>query len=373
VAAAAALVLAAPIAYFQAAANADLPAPRWAREWNGFRLAADARARLSGDRQNPQAGLTLGPGAPELARAAYVREPLASNALFVLALEQAPLGADYRAGPIAREAVRLDKRSSLLQLLMIADAGGRADFPALFAHADLLAAAHPELANATLSPMFARLGEPAAVPIVAAALAKNPRWADAFKRYVPQDAAALRSYVALRRAAGKGVRWDSDPLLINALAGKGLFDEAFALWREIEGLRADPYGFAADTRTTPIGWQLVESGARSARIEANGAMTVWVERGAGGEVARRLLQLPPGRYRLDLEVAANEADPAFTLALQCAVGGGAAQRYPLGARTMLSVGEGPCPAWWMIIEASALDSRHGIEATLSKWRLTRER
>lgn len=367
---AAALILAAPLVCLQAAANAGMPVPQWVRAWNGFRLADDARERLSGDARNPQAGVAAGPGALELARAAYAREPLASNALFVLALAQVPLTEDYRAGPIAREGVLLDKRSALLQLLMITDAATRRDYPELFAHADLLAAAHPDLAEAVLAPLFARLGDPAVVPIVAAALADDPRWAPAFKRHVPDTDAALTNYAALRRQTGVGERWESDEKLVAAFADKGRYDEAFGLWRSLEGANADAYGFFADARFAPIGWRLTERGERSARILADGTMTVRVERGAGGELARRLLQLPPGRYRLEVGIAANERDPLL-VTLHCARRASNAARRPLTARTEFTVGDVRCPAYWLILDGSALDRRHGIDATLSGWRFTR--
>lgn len=99
-------------------------------------------------------------------------------------------------------------------------------------------------------------------------------------------------------------------------------------------------------------------------------MAVTVERGAGGELARRLLQLPPGRYRLDVNIAANEPDP-LSVTLQCAAGAPNTVRRPLAARTEFAVGEAGCPAYWLILDGSALDRRHGIEATLSGWRFTR--
>jgi hypothetical protein len=369
--AAVALVLAAPFAYLQSAANADMPAPQWARAWNGFRLADDARARLSGNPQNPQAGLTIGPGAEDLARAAYAREPLAGNALFVLALAQAPLRDGGSSGPVAREAVRLDKRNALLQLIAIADAAGRGDDRALFAHADLLAAAHPDLADAALAPLFARLDDPALVPMLAEALTDDPRWAPALKRYVPANEAALRNYAALRRQAGAGQSWNSDEQLVAAFADKGLYAEAFDVWRGLQRGQGDPFGFTSGARFAPIGWRLAERGDRSARVTEDGAMAVTVERGAGGELARRLLQLSPGRYRLAVRIDASEPDPPLTVTLQCAVGGADAFRLPLATQTEFRVSDASCPAYWLMLGGSALDSRHGIDATLSGWRLTR--
>ena len=52
-AAAVLLLAAAPVAFLQALVNSGGDAPRWARDWNGFRMADDARGRLSGDPENP--------------------------------------------------------------------------------------------------------------------------------------------------------------------------------------------------------------------------------------------------------------------------------------------------------------------------------
>lgn len=370
VAAAAALLLAAPAVAIQAAVNAGADMPRWARAWNGFRLAEEARGRLTGDAAAPEAGLTLGPGAAELARAAYAREPLASQATFVLALAESPLTEAYRAGPVARLGAALDKRNALLQLLLIADAAGRRDYPGMFAHADLLAAAHPALAGGVLAPVFERLGDPATVPLVEAALRGNPRWAPAFRANVPQDPAALRAYLALRARAGWKTRWESDDKLVATLADRGFNREAFATWRGLSGATADAFGFAAGPESAPIGWRTVEQGDRVARIDDDGAMFVSVERGAGGELARRLLELPPGRYRLETRIASDQADVPLRVGLQCAAPAGQIVRQPLAAEVELTVAE-TCPAHWLILEASALDSRHRIEATLDGWRLSR--
>jgi hypothetical protein len=364
------LLLAAPLVCLQAAVNAGADDPRWAHRWNGFRMAEDARGRLSGDPENPQAGLRMAPGAAKLARGAYAREPLASDAVFVLALAQAPLSQDYEASAGAEQGARLDKRNALLQLLMIADAASREDFPALFDHADILAATHPGLGNAVLAPLFDKLGNPEVVPIVADALAHSPRWAATFRRYVPKDEAALRNYLALRRQAGFRERWDSDAQLVAALTQKGLFREAFATWREIEGADADRFGFVTGDSFAPIGWQLVVRGDRVAHIADDGTMTVSVERGAGGELARQLLQLAPGRYRLETRIASTDADPPLWVALPCASAPDA-PRQPLKAHVEFTVGEGGCPAHWLILGASALESRHGVEAKLARWRFTR--
>lgn len=369
---AAALLFAAPIVSLQAAVNSGAPVPGWARAWSGFRLAQEARGRLLGDPRDPAAGLTLGPGAADLARAAYGREPLASEATFVLALAESPLTDEYRAGDTARLGVALDKRNALLQLLLIADAARREDYPAMFAHADVLAAAHPVLSRQVLAPVFDRLGDPAAVPIVAAALAEDPRWAPAFRDIVPQGEAALRNYLALRTQAGWDQRWESDERLIAALADAGLYREAFGAWRGIAGSDADSFGFTADASFAPIGWRTVEQGDRIARIGEGGAMFVSVERGAGGELARRLLQLPAGRYRLETQIAATTGDPPLWVALQCADPARAGQlvRQPLGERTELVASAAGCPAYWLVVGASALESRHRVEATLDRWRFT---
>lgn len=370
VAAAVMLLLAAPVACLQAIVNSGGDAPRWARGWNGFRLAQDARGRLSGDPEHPQAGLTIGAGAPALARAAYAREPLASDAVFVLALAQSPLGEEYRAGPAAKLGAAIDKRNALLQLLLIADAARREDYRAMFDEADILAAAHPGLARSVLAPLFDRLGDPASLPVVTTALAKNARWANVFKSYVPNDEAALRNYLVLRRRAAPGDHWESDEQLVARLADHRMYEEAFATWRLAANTGGNEFGFVTDDRFTPIGWRLVVRGDRVARIDDDGTMTITVERGAGGELARQLLDLPPGRYRLETRIASAEADPPLWVALTCA-GAGDAPRRALKTQVEFAVSGADCPAYWLTIGASALESRHGVDAKLADWRFSR--
>ena len=370
IAAAVLLLAATPVAFLQALVNSGGDAPRWARDWNGFRMADDARGRLSGDPENPQKGLTMGAGAPALARAAYAREPLASDAVFVLALAQSPLDQEYRAGPTARLGAEIDKRNALLELLLIADAARRQDFPAMFGYADVLAAAHPTLARSVLAPLFDRLGDPAAMPIVATALANNARWAGAFKSYVPRDEAALRNYLTLRHQAPAGERWESDEKLVGALVDHRMYEEAFATWRSLADADGNQFGFVTDDHFAPIGWRLVVRGDRVARIGDDGTMTLSVDRGAGGELARQLLDLPAGRYRLEAKIASPDAEPPLWVELRCATAKNA-PRQPLTAQAEFTVNEAGCPAYWLTIGASALESRHGVEATLSGWRFSK--
>lgn len=370
VAAAVALVLAAPVACLQAQVNSGGDAPRWVRDWNGFRMAEAARGRLSGDPENPQAGVSVDPGAPALARAAYAREPLATNALFVLALADSPLTEQYQAGPAATLGARIDKRNAMLQLLLIADAARREAYPEMFGHADVLAAVHPVLARTVLMPLFEQLGNPAAVPIVETALENNARWAAAFKSYVPTDEAALRNYLALRRQAPAGERWESDEKLVGALATRGMYDEAFETWRIVTGAEQEPFAFRTDDRYAPVGWQLAAQGDRFARVDGNGTMTVSVTRGTGGELGRQLLKLSPGRYRLETRISGAEANPPLWVQLRCATAKDAPSQ-PLKGKIEFVVTEAGCPAHWLVIGASALEARYGVEAQVADWRFSR--
>jgi len=372
VAAAIALAMAAPLAGLQAIVNSGGDAPRWARNWNGFRMADEARGRLSGDPENPQAGLTLGAGAAELARAAYAREPLATDALLVIALAESGTANEYHATPTATLGAKIDKRNALLELLLIADAARREDYNAMSHHADILAAAHPGLARTVLAPLFDQLGDPAVLPIVSDALNNKARWAAAFESYVPRDEAALRNYLTLRRQAPAGTRWESDEKLVAALADRGLYDEAFAMWRFAADAPGNRYGFMTDEHFAPIGWQLVVRGDRTAQVDGEGALSVSVERGAGGELARQLLDLPAGRYRLETTIEASDTEAPLWISLTCAAGGGE-QRKPLKAKMEFVVGGSDCQAHWLVLGASALESRHGVEARLSDWRFSQVR
>jgi len=370
IASAIALALAAPVSSLQAIVNSGGDAPLWARSWNGFRMADEARGRLSGDPGNPQAGLTLGTDAPALARAAYAQEPLASDAVFVLALAESGSLTEYRASPTARLGAEIDKRNALLELLLIADAARREDYRAMFDYADVLAAANPDMARIVLAPLFDQLGDPAVLPVVTTALDRNARWADAFRSYVPGEEAALRNYLSLRRQAPAGSRWESDDRLIKELVKRRMFDEAFAVWRLADGESQNQYGFITGDRFAPIGWQQVARGDRTAQVDSNGTMSVSVERGAGGEVARQLLDLPPGRYRLETTVQSTDSTAPLWIALSCAEGSNG-ERQPLKPQVEFAVASADCPAYWLIVGASALESRRRLEATISGWRFSR--
>jgi hypothetical protein len=180
----------------------------------------------------------------------------------------------------------------------------------------------------------------------------------------------LRNYLVLRRQAPAGARWESDEKLVGALVARRMYKEAFEIWRLVADAGSNRFGFVADSRFAPIGWQLVTRGDRVARIGEDGTMAIAVDRGTAGELARQLLELAPGRYRLETRITSADADPPLWVALVCASAKGAPRR-PLAAQVEFTVGQGGCPAYWLIIGASALESRHGVEATLGGWRFSR--
>jgi hypothetical protein len=117
--------------------------------------------------------------------------------------------------------------------------------------------------------------------------------------------------------------------LISRLLNEGRFDQAFATYRRFTGRDGNALSdgdFTSQPRFVPIDWQLAENGGLNAAIArvpgADGsALVIQSSEGRGGEVARQIMGLRPGRYTLEAtvgEVAGTQSERPVIL-VRCAV------------------------------------------------------
>lgn len=157
-------------------------------------------------------------------------------------------------------------------------------------------------------------------------------------------------------------RLGADPGTVNAVTQPLItaenFEAAFRVWSKLVGEKVDPSGlrdpqFQQDL-PPPFGWQLTSG--RDASVAADPAGLVGQAYGRrSANLARQLLILPPGSYRLELEV--TEPTGLVEVVLRCLTDGEIAKQR-LGAagvnRVGFTVPEG-CRAQWLELGARASD------------------
>ena len=151
-----ALVLA-PVLLLQGLANARVtPA---LIEYNPFWLAELSTALLAVEQSQDQAVVRSTERAVAMARSSFAREPLASDALFVLALEKGEQG-DGELLAFTDLAASVDKRNRNLGALQLEQAASAGQFARTFAIIDRLAVVHPKLTMVFVRPLTRVLSQP---------------------------------------------------------------------------------------------------------------------------------------------------------------------------------------------------------------------
>lgn len=241
----------------------------------------------------------------QLSRRAVRQSPVASSALRTYGFV-ASIKGDYRAAKtaIARSAA-LNRRDSWAQLWLIEDAVTRADVRGALHHFDAALRVTPEL-DSRLFPILANaLGDDDLRFPITRLLAADPAWLVPFTVF-----GARHSEFTVNMSRAVAMLPSSSPARIPAIEGLllqnlveiGHYDAARELLQSIQ-----PKMSVAAIRNAsfanspgpyiPFDWDLTDKSEIGASI-AGGELTYYAESGVGGSVARQLLMLRPGHYRL---------------------------------------------------------------------------
>ncbi len=359
-------LLAAPVLYLQAEANAGKPGLTF--HWNGFNLEQMAFAGLQIDQSAGSVSVGVDENAEALAARAFASEPLASDALFVMAVGERAAGNQQRMLSFVEGANALDKRNSNIGAFQMEQAILAGDLPQAFLVLDRLAKVHPRLTPRLVQPLVAALGQDGADEVIGAALAEQPRWAREFWRSVPSDPELVSSMFELRQNVSFATTPESDARLLAALVAQGRFEESFAFWDQVNGEDDHPFGFFDQAAFAPFGWQLHTSGERAMSARGDGLYDVYVQAESAGLLGRQLLRLPSGAYRFAANIAPQRDAPSISAALICAE-----DNQPVGDAQSLQEPAvwnvtGDCSAYWLELEGSAWSVRDALRVTVSAMR-----
>ena len=168
--------------------------------------------------------------------------------------------------------------------------------------------------------------------------------------------------------------------LLETLVVAGEYQKAKTIWAQLSGFAAPPNAlvtdpsFSARDAPPPFGWQLTSSTVGLAERQAGGRLHVIFYGQEEGALARQLLVLSPGTYRLSSRVSGERAGAqALSWTLRCDKAAGELGRTKLAAAAGGWTFQVPpsCRAQWLELVGAASDIPQQAEVTISDFTLTR--
>ncbi len=268
--------------------------------WDG-RISAALAQTLSG----PEATSAMRAQASSLARAALRQDPTAVAAASVLAINVQILGDARGADRLATYAQLLSRRDLATQMLLIEHAVSQNDVPGALRHYDIALRTTPNSTSLLFPILAGVIADPEIRPALAGTLAKRPPWSALFLEYAAANSPDPRATSLLfRDLAGTEypISEVSRMLLIDTLASRGLFDDAWSLYVSFSPgadrqSSRDPKFTADLNHPTIFDWRVVTNGGISASIQ-RGMLDFAAPSSVGGTLVEQLQLLAPGQYRI---------------------------------------------------------------------------
>lgn len=224
-----------------------------------------------------------------------------------------------------------------------------------------------------------------AIPQLKRILLVHPELEPALLSKLAEDPSKVDLILALaspRRAAKSPAAWQEK--LLSKLVEQGAFERAHSVWAELSGI---PQGssrglfnpdFAQSSASKPFNWMLASNAAGVAEPSDGGLRVLYFGRD-DLVLARQLMLLPSGRYRLEMNLAGQlgeESDirwtitclPAGTRVLELTLGGKAAKSDVAGE--FVVPGQG-CPAQRLELTGMGKEFPVSADFRISAIRLTR--
>jgi hypothetical protein len=249
-----------------------------------------------------------------LAQSALKREPVNVAATVALATLASLQNQKSLAERLFTYSERLSRHDSVTQLWMIERHADRGDVAGTLIHYDRLMTVKPRF-RPTLIPILVQASsDPNVTRELATTLARRPIWWDeAIKPLIFQSPAPATTLPPVLQQLHLRVDNDQERFLLTSaitrLASVGALKEAYALYLQSGGTRLVGRdlirngGFEDASRLPPFDWDLHAEDGRTALIQPSQkgrgkSLFLYVDQDHQGEVARQLLLLGPGRYRL---------------------------------------------------------------------------
>jgi hypothetical protein len=310
-------------------------------------------------------------------------EPLEAPGFRILANTAGVAGDMNRAEALYDRAGAVSRRDTQTQVWLFGRLAGRGDFAGAMRNADALM--RRGVVEVVAPSAVSLTANPAAAQALVDRMAFAPDWRPkifyALRTYAPEEG---YRQVLLRMKAG-GIPPTDEEIggYINLLFLRSASGEAHQAWLDLTGVRTqapaqwvyDP-GFRGLKGGPPFNWLLsTEPGESVAPAEGGGELQVRYD-GFDGHVgmARQMLVLPAGRYRLSGRMRASDmaADGLFQWQVRCLAGRTLVMSPPLEASpgTWKAFEEdflvdGDCQGQWLFLNARAGERRTVVETAFT--------
>jgi hypothetical protein len=159
--------------------------------------------------------------------------------------------------------------------------------------------------------------------------------------------------------------------MIATLVANRRYAEARRLWERTAGTRYDGL-FDADFRNgsalAPFNWELTSSSLGLAE-RRSGRLQVIFHGQDSGTLARQLLLLGPGRYRISAPASGSDGAGALYWVVRCDQGQGELARAAAGRGGLVFEVPASCPAQWLELNARESDFGRQAETSIGPMRL----
>lgn len=291
----------------QPALGTSLPFPSGFADANQAAvLIADATDPKHRDRFVPSAGTRE--QIATLSRRAYVREPLASQALRNLGLVADSIDDRARARLLMNDAELLTRRDASVNTWLLVDRAREKDFAGVLHFYDVALRSDPSARARMLPPLAEAIAAPQLVAPVVEMLSSNPPWEDDFWTEAFRHDAALDNLAAIRLArarAGYAGNLPHDRALLDALVDAEKFASAESLYdalakaKSTNGEIVHNSDFSRASLYPPLDWQLYFSDSLTADLlPASGVLRIAAFDESPEQAARQLVALPGDAYVL---------------------------------------------------------------------------
>lgn len=272
-----------------------------------------------------------------LAREALHREPTNVVALRTLGLATQASGEEKLGGRQLVLADRLTRRDLPSQFYAIESAVGRNDVAGAIRHYDIALRVNRESWPILMPVLVAATSNTEVIPPLAATLAKKPQWADVFlAELIAKGKSAPNAELLINRLKALGVPVGPDVVsgvVSNLVTQRAwpLVAKRAALVRARNGDRSEfltDGGFSHPGRLQPVDWSLSTDGIAAVQGAAgnlkNPVLAYSLTPALEAELARQVLTLSPGAYRISARVGGLDGAQMGTtyFRIDCADGGG---------------------------------------------------
>lgn len=349
-----------------------------------------ANAALADSLLQPGANATTQEKVRAYAKAGFLNDPTSARAVRVLGYLSDIDGNRREARARMLMAERLSRRDLLASLWLIDDAAARGDVGGALGWIDV-ALKTSSLAPQILFPILtgaiddSRLIEP-----IGKLLATSPSWSPAFAEFAAKQEGRrdglAKAYLFAPRQL-EAMTPDLKRLLLGGLVDDRAYDTALKVYGVYSGgapsnpRRVRNGDFRSNGRWAPFDWDLrVESDISAELTGVDGGLSVSADSDSGGLVARQMLALVPGNYRISSASSVDSDDPQSGLDWQlvCATAeqsGLVTMKLPIGnvlstgTSAVFSVPAEKCSWQWLSLIVRASHGRDGIKARIAQVRI----